>query len=268
MGARQIALPTRPDALNCERRDGMTPAEKLALVEPESAPLDGAADFLSGGGEMGALIRSFDWASTPIGAPHQWSAALRTMVRVLLANRFPMLLWWGPDYVSIYNDAYSPILGRKHPWGLGRPVRECWSEIWDVLKPLIDTPFRGGPATWIEDIELQLHRSDFTEETHFTVAYSPVPDDAPGTIGGVLATVHEITEKVIGERRGAILRDSVRAARRLAPKWKPASTRPRFSPGTRKKFPLRSYTSWMQKASKPGSLLRRDLKKLPGSAFP
>ncbi|HLG98631.1 MAG TPA: ATP-binding protein [Bryobacteraceae bacterium] len=185
----------------------MTPAEKLALVQPESAPLDGAADFLSGGGEMGALIRSFDWASTPIDAPHRWSAALRTMVRVLLANRFPMLLWWGPEYVSIYNDAYSPILGRKHPWGLGRPVRECWSEIWDVLKALIDTPFHGGPATWVEDIELQLHRSDFTEETHFTVAYSPVPDDAPGTIGGVLATVHEITEKVIGERRGAILRE-------------------------------------------------------------
>ena len=134
-------------------------------------------NFLSGGGEMGARIREFDWSSTAIGSPGSWSPALRTLVHVLLANRFPLLLWWGPEYISIYNDAYSPILGRKHPWGLGRPVRECWSEIWDVLKPLIDTPFNGGPATWIEDIELQINRAGFSEETHFTVAYSPVPDE-------------------------------------------------------------------------------------------
>ncbi len=156
---------------------------------------------------MGALIRAFDWAKTPIGAPGTWSPALRTTVRILLANRFPMLLWWGPEYISIYNDAYSPILGLKHPWGLGRPVRECWSEIWHILQPLIDTPFNGGPATWIEDIELQLNRFGSIEETHFTVAYSPVPDDDAGRVGGVLATVHEITEKVIGSRRGAILRE-------------------------------------------------------------
>ena len=157
---------------------------------------------------MGALIRAFDWSSTSIGAPETWSSSLRTIVQILLANSFPMLLWWGPDYISIYNDAYSPILGRKHPWGLGRPVRECWSEIWDVLKPLIDTPFMGGPSTWVEDIELQINRSGSIEETHFTVAYSPVPDEAAaGGIGGVLATVHEITEKVVGARRSAILRD-------------------------------------------------------------
>ncbi len=126
----------------------------------------------------------------------------------MLANSFPMLLWWGPDYIFLYNDAYIPILGLKHPWGLGLPVRECWSEIWDVLKPLIDTPFHGGPSTWIEVFELEIQRSGLPEETHFTVAYSGVPDEtAPGGIVGVLATVHEITEKVVGVRRTAILRD-------------------------------------------------------------
>ncbi len=130
------------------------------------------------------------------------------MVRFVLANRFPLLLWWGPHYVSIYNDAYRPILGTKHPRALGQPVKECWSEIWHVLQPLIDTPFNGGPATWMEDICLEINRHGFMEETHFTVAYSPVPDEtAPRGIGGVLATVHEITETVIGERRLAILRD-------------------------------------------------------------
>ena len=79
---------------------------------------------------------------------------------------------------------------------MGQPVRECWSEIWHVLQPLIDTPFNGGPATWNEDISLEINRHGFVEETHFTIAYSPVPDEtAPGGIGGVLATVHEITER-------------------------------------------------------------------------
>jgi signal transduction histidine kinase/CheY-like chemotaxis protein len=165
-------------------------------------------DLLAGAGEMSDLIRAYPWQETPIGAPSGWSPALRTVVRIVLANRFPMLLWWGPEYISIYNDAYRPILGDKHPWGLGRPVRECWSEIWNVLKPLIDAPFHGGPATWSDDIELEINRSGFIEETHFTIAYSPVPDEtAPGGIGGVLATVHEITEKIIGQRRTAILRD-------------------------------------------------------------
>src|SRR5690349_11734027 len=147
---------------------------------------------------MSALIRETDWSQTPLWPMEGWSRSLRTMVRILLANRFPLLLWWGPDYISIYNDAYRPILGRKHPWGLGRPVRECWSEVWEVLRPLIDTPFYGGPATWSDDIELQINRSGFLEETHFTIAYSPVPDDTAGNgIGGVLATVVEITEKVL-----------------------------------------------------------------------
>ncbi|WP_192556360.1 ATP-binding protein [Dyella acidiphila] len=157
---------------------------------------------------MDALIRSKDWTNTPLGPMATWSPSLQTMVSFMLANRFPLLLWWGPDYISIYNDAYRPVLGAKHPWGLGKPARECWSEIWDVLRPLIDAPFHGGPATWSEDLLLEINRHGFVEESHFTVAYSPVPDaSAPGGIGGVLATVHEITEKVIGERRIMALRD-------------------------------------------------------------
>jgi hypothetical protein len=175
---------------------------------PAPPATDPALSFLHGGSEMAELVRLLDWSATPLGPPNNWSLALRTTVRILLANRFPQLLWWGPEYISIYNDAYRPILGRKHPWGLGKPVRECWAEIWDILKPLIDTPFNGGPATWSEDIELQINRAGFAEETHFTIAYSPVPDEtAPDGIGGVLATVHEITEKVVGQRRISILRD-------------------------------------------------------------
>jgi PAS domain S-box-containing protein len=171
--------------------------------------LKNAASFLSGGGEMGERIRAFDWAKTPLGPVEQWSLALRTTVRIVLANRFPHLIWWGPDFIQIYNDAYAPVPGAKHPdRALGLPGRECWAEIWDVIGPLVERPFRGGPPTWDEDILLEIRRHGFTEESHFTIAYSPVPDDsAPGGIGGVLGTVHEITEKVIGERRNVVLRD-------------------------------------------------------------
>ncbi|MBD9652929.1 response regulator [Ensifer sp. ENS09] len=158
--------------------------------------------------EMQSLIDDFDWSPTPLGPMENWSPTLKIMVPFLLRNRFPLLLWWGPQYVSIYNEAYRPVLGAKHPWALGKPVSECWSEIWHVLKPLIDTPFNGGPATWNDDIELEINRHGFLEETHFTIAYSPVPDEtAANGIGGVLATVTEISEKVIGERRIVVLRD-------------------------------------------------------------
>jgi signal transduction histidine kinase/CheY-like chemotaxis protein len=164
--------------------------------------------FPAGGSFMGNLIRAKDWSATPLGPVEAWPMSLRMMVNFLLANRFPLLLWWGPQYLSIYNDAYRPVLGNKHPDALGQPVSECWSEIWHILQPLIDTPFNGGPPTWMEDLALEINRHGFMEETHFTVAYSPVPDEsAPRGIGGVLATVHEITEKVIGERRVQVLSD-------------------------------------------------------------
>jgi len=163
---------------------------------------------LFGDSEMGQIMRSVDWSATSLGPIEHWPQSLRMMVRFILANRMPMLLWWGSDYIQIYNDAYRPVLGTKHPRSMGQPVRDCWHEIWHVLKPLIDTPFDGGPATWMEDILLEVNRHGFVEETHFTIAYSPVPDEsAPSGIGGVLATVHEITQKVVGERRVALLRD-------------------------------------------------------------
>ena len=166
-------------------------------------------DFLAGGGEMGERIRAFDWASTPLGPIEGWSPALKTLLRIMLANRFPHILWWGPQYIQFYNDAYRPVLGAKHPHpGLGRPGSECWSEIWHVIGPLVDRPFSGGPATWDDDIFLEVNRHGFVEESHFTIAYSPVPDETvPSGIGGVLATVHEITGKVVGDRRVVVLRD-------------------------------------------------------------
>jgi GAF domain-containing protein len=158
---------------------------------------------------MGQRIREFDWGATSLGPIDTWSPVLRTMVRILIASRFPQLLWWGPEYIQFYNDPYRPIPGAKHPdRALGRPASECWAEIWHVIGPLIDTPYHGGPATWDDDILLEINRHGYVEESHFTIAYSPVPDETvAGGIGGVLATVHEITDKVVADRRMVALRD-------------------------------------------------------------
>ncbi len=166
-------------------------------------------DLFAGDGEMRAIMRSFDWASSALGSPETWSPTLRTMSRMLLSNSFPMLLWWGPDFIQLYNDAYIPVLGEKHPHrALGKPFRQCWSEVFHVLGPLAEVPFRGGPPTWIDDIPVELSRYAYKEEAHFTISYSPVPDPSvPGGIGGVIAIVNEISAKIVGDRRILALRD-------------------------------------------------------------
>jgi signal transduction histidine kinase len=186
---------------------GMRCAWLPADAMGQSKQSDDGFDFLPEQSEAANLIRSHDWASTPLGHPSQWSPSLRNVVRFLLANRFPMLLWWGPDYIQMYNDNYAPILGTKHPeQAMGKPFRECWHEVYDILEPMVDRPFNGGASSWLDDMELIVRRHGFPEESHFTGSYSPVPDDtAPRGIGGVLATVHESTEKVIAERRVKIL---------------------------------------------------------------
>jgi PAS domain S-box-containing protein len=189
-------------------RQGSPGAEAKPLEATLLADAEGFAAWLNADGEMTRLIRQFDWSKAAIGPEEEWSPALKMVIRLMLANRFPMILWWGPRHVQFYNDPYIPIPGNKHPRSLGQEASACWKEIWPVIGPLIETPFHGGPATWAEDILLEINRHGFVEETHFTIAYSPVPDEtAPGGIGGVLATVHEISEKIVGERRVAVLRD-------------------------------------------------------------
>ena len=165
-------------------------------------------DPLKGGGKMGELLRGFDWASTPIGSVDTWPESLKTMVGVVLANPFPMLIWWGPDLRHLYNDAYRPILGAKHPASIGAPGHEVWAEIWDILGPRALRVLLGGGATFDEDLHLPMDRYGYVEETYFTFSYSPIPDpDAPAGVGGVLVTCTETTPRVIGERRVRALRD-------------------------------------------------------------
>jgi PAS domain S-box-containing protein len=158
--------------------------------------------------QMAGLIARKDWSQTPLGPPESWAPSLRTILQVALANRFPVVFWWGPEFIQLYNDPYIPMLGAKHPKSLGQTAQECWGEIWDVIGPQITSVYGGGPSTWNEDLLLDVNRHGFIEETYFTFSYSPLPDpSAPKGIGGVMGTVQETSEKVVGERRMTLLRD-------------------------------------------------------------
>ncbi|GAB2585593.1 PAS domain-containing protein [Spirosoma areae] len=153
--------------------------------------------FLRGGGEMGRLMRSYNWSQTSVGSPDTWPQSLRTTLSILLHSKFPMFLFWGQDLLCFYNDAYRPSLGTngKHPSALGKPGAEVWPEIWAIIKPLIDQVLAGGEATWSEDQLIPIYRNGNLEDVYWTFSYSPVSDES-GEPAGVFVTCSETTEKV------------------------------------------------------------------------
>jgi PAS domain S-box-containing protein len=148
---------------------------------------------------MADFIRQKDWSTTPLGPVEQWSPSLRLIVSIMTASGFPMALRWGPEFVLIYNDGYKPILADKHPWALGLPFREVWPEVVSELIPLQQEIMAGtNPGVFSVDRPLTIRRRGMDWETaHFTVSYSPVPDDtSPTGVGGVLVTAVETSERL------------------------------------------------------------------------
>ncbi|WP_051710726.1 ATP-binding protein [Andreprevotia chitinilytica] len=193
--------------------EGRVGDESEAMLPPDAASSGLSAQRLfAGGGEMGAIMREMDWAQTKLGPVESWPRSLKTMLGVVLGSRFPMLLWWGPDLLHLYNDAYRPILRDKHPASLAAPAAQIWAEVWDVAGPMARSVQEGGPATWTEDLQLFINSGSMLEETYFTFSYSPVPGD-DGRVGGLLNTVQETTVKVQSERQIRMLHDlAARAA--------------------------------------------------------
>jgi signal transduction histidine kinase len=163
--------------------------------------------FLAGGGEMGARMRRKDWAATTLGPPDRWPQSLRSTVSMLLPSKAQIILFWGREFTVLYNDAYQPVFGAKHPDTLGLPGSEAWKEIWDTqLHELLAGVVRTGEAFWARDLLFEIERYGFREETYFDVSYDPVRDESDD-VGGVLCIVTETTERVVGARRLALLRD-------------------------------------------------------------
>jgi signal transduction histidine kinase/DNA-binding response OmpR family regulator len=195
----------------------------MSHAQPASRPTDPQTlNFLAGGGEMGALIRSHDWAATPLGAPHGWPQSLKTAVRIMLTSRQPIWIGWGEALIYLYNDAYKSIIGGKHPWALGRPTQEVWREIWSDIGPLLDTAMGGLEGTYVEAQLLIMERNGYPEETYYTFSYSPIPDD-DGAPGGIICANTDDTQRVIGERQLTLLRE-LAARTSQARSWREACT--------------------------------------------
>jgi len=166
-------------------------------------------EFLTGGGEMGEFIRSRDWSETALGSVETWPQSLKTCIRIILTSRQPMFVWWGPDLINLYNDAYRSILGGKHPEVLGMPASEVWKEIWDQVGPRAATAMQENEGTYDESLLLIMERNGYPEETYYTFSYSPVPGDAGGTgsIGGIICANTDDTQRIVGERQLMTLKD-------------------------------------------------------------
>ena len=162
--------------------------------------------WVVGGGELGDLIRARDWSATPLGPLESWPPTLRHAVSMMLASKAQIILFWGDEFVTLYNDAYRPVLGAKHPAALGMPAWQCWSEVWHMLGPLLRSVLTTGEAFWAKDLLFVIERHGYVEETYFDVSYDPVRDEA-GRIGGQFCIVSETTGRMVGERRLAALRD-------------------------------------------------------------
>jgi two-component sensor histidine kinase len=155
---------------------------------------------------MGAIMRAHDWSTSALGDPSTWPELLKSAVSTCLATRFPMVIWWGPDLIMLYNDAWQPILGEtKHPGGLGRPGRDSWPETWPIVGREFERALQGT-ASWAEDLLLASDRHGFMEECYFTYSHSPLKD-GNGGVAGVLSAVIETTPRVLSERRMRVLRD-------------------------------------------------------------
>ena len=168
-------------------------------------------DFLTEGGAMGALMRTFDWSVSPLGPPGNWPSSLTTTVGLMLRAEAQIVLFWGAEFVALYNDAYAPTIGDKHPRALGRSARENWAELWGDLGPLLNSVRDTGKTFFAKDRRFYIERHGYGEAVYFDVSYSAVPD-ADGSVAGVLCIVAETTERVRAE---AALRESEAKLREL-----------------------------------------------------
>lgn len=170
-------------------------------------PFAAEADFPRGGGELGALIRRFDWSTTSLGPIEGWPQSLKTVTGMLLLSPVPIVLLWGEDGVMIYNDAYSVFAGGRHPRLLGSKVREGWPEVADFNDNVMKVGLAGGTLAY-KDQELTLLRHGHPEPVWMNLDYSPVLGEG-GRPAGVIAFVIETTERVLAERRRAEAQERV-----------------------------------------------------------
>ncbi|MDO9414670.1 sensor histidine kinase [Pararhizobium sp.] len=167
------------------------------------------------GGACGRLFREFDWNLSPLGRPEQWPSELRTLVSVMLGSLQPMLIVWGPQQITLYNDGYAAMCGNRHPAAFGHPFHDLWFDIWDQVDPIISAAY-AGKGTSMDDIQFTMHRKGYPEETHFAFSYTPVRDMA-GEVLGMFCACVETTGEVMMRREKMTQRERLLQVFELSP---------------------------------------------------
>ena len=226
-------IPPGSDAAIGDTQPCSIGAPSLLPAASGDSPVAGSEDFLSGGGEMGVMMRAKDWSSTPLGPTRGWPQSLRTCVSTCLSCSFPIAICWGPDFLLLYNDAYAEILADKRVMALGLPCAEVWPEIWDTIGPMLERARKQGkarpgqrPASHDEPtglprgvlLQLLLRPRSGTKLAGLAVSHCPVI---------------ETTQRVLSERRSKFLLELEERLRAfLSTRWKSKAPRARCWGGT------------------------------------
>jgi PAS domain S-box-containing protein len=169
----------------------------------EEASKNTDLNWLSGGGEMAAIISSMDWSKTPLGPIRSWPQSLRTTVSLCLASNFPIDIIWGPEFIQIYNVGYRVICGASHPRALGEPFTATWVSAWPVIGEAF---YKGlaGETSFLENQRIFIERNGYLEETFFTFSFSPIRDEN-GEVAGLFHPVTETSATMLNDRRARAL---------------------------------------------------------------
>jgi PAS domain S-box-containing protein len=158
-----------------------------------------ASNRIIGKGEMADLVRAHDWSSTSLGPIEDWSKELVTIVNLTLASQSPTRAMWGPDFVLIYNDAYRPIPGPRHPGALGKPARQVYAESWHVVGPLLERAFSTGETFFYEKLLVPLPTNQGVREHYLNYSFNPIFEN--GNIVGLFGPLHDVTGEVTANLR-------------------------------------------------------------------
>lgn len=151
---------------------------------------------------MAARMRAHDWSATPLGPVDGWPQSLKTSVDIILGIPSPAIIWWGPQHVQIYNDAFVAIARERHPKLLGQPAAVGWADIFEAMQGLLSDALNGR-VVQLRDYTAVLDGPAGPEERVFDANWSPLRDES-GAVAGVLQMLVETTER---HRASAALRE-------------------------------------------------------------
>ena len=170
------------------------------------------ANHIVGHGEMAGLTRAYGWDATSLGPVEGWPETLLSSVNLMLACGFPCVIFWGPEMIQFYNDAYMPLMSEKHPTALGQAAEQCWGEAWHIIGPQLEAVLYGGETVFQENMLVPVIRNKRLQDVYWTYSFSPIyKRDA--TVGGLIIICQDKTSEIMAERDRKQAEEALRTER-------------------------------------------------------